>query len=342
MAALTSNLDYRGKIPVFDLHCDTLDRLALRNSSVYPDFAHQNKAEGIPVNRMTSLYDNDAHMSLARMRGYAWCQCFAVFVPDVLQGDTAWQLYEQVTGYFKEQCAQYPYEIAAIRDPQEIPTALATEKSAALLTVEGASFFTDSLAPLDKLELDGVRMVTLTWNGANAIASGSDTHAGFTAFGREVVKGLENRRIVVDVSHLNDEGFAELLGFARRPFAASHSNSRAICDHPRNLTDDQFRAIADRGGVVGLNFCNDFLTTERRDPTPQDVLRHIEHWLDLGGENAITLGSDYDGCDVPSWLKPADRIHVLYEEVFKTFGEFIAKKLFFENAFAFFTQSTKL
>lgn len=341
MTPQTTDLAYLNKMPVFDLHCDTLDRLALRSSSMYPDFAQQNAQEGIPVNRLASLYDNDAHISLARMSSYAWCQCFAVFVPDVLPAEDAWRLYEQVVSFFKKQCEVYPYEITAVRDPAEIPSALAAGKCAALLTVEGASFFTDSLAPLDRLELDGVRMVTLTWNGQNALASGNQTHAGFSVFGKEVVKGLENRRIVVDVSHLNDEGFAELLSFSRRPFAASHSNARGVCDHPRNLTDDQFRAIADRGGIVGLNFCNDFLTTEKRDPTSEDIIRHLEHWLELGGESVIALGSDYDGCDVPSWLKPADHVHVLYGEVLRAFGDTVAKRLFFDNAFDFFARSTK-
>lgn len=341
MSIQPSDSVFLPKMPVFDLHCDTLDRLSLRNSTVYPDFAVQNKKEGISVNRLTSLYDNDAHMSLARMSNYAWCQCFAIFVPDVLQGEDARRLYEQVKSFFKEQCKTYPYEITAIRHAQEIPTAIATDKCAALLTVEGASFFTDSLAPLDDLELDGVRMVTLTWNGQNAIASGNQTHAGFSIFGKEVVKGLENRRIVVDVSHLNDEGFAEFLEFSRRPFAASHSNSRAVCEHPRNLTDDQFRAIADRGGVVGLNFYNGFLTAEKREATSEDMLRHIEHWLDLGGERAVTLGSDYDGCDVAAWLKPSDKIHVLYGEIARVFGDPIAKKIFFDNAYNFFIRNER-
>ena len=342
MSPQTKELAYLGKMPVFDLHCDTLDRLALRASSVYSDFAKQNEFEGILPHRMTSLLDNDAHLSLVRMSGYLWCQCFAVFVPDGLSPDVAWNLYQQVSDFFRKQQKAHPYQIAKVREINEIPTILATGKSAGLLTVENASFFSDSLAPLERLERDGVRMVTLTWNGQNAIASGNETHAGFSSFGKEVVRGLENRRIVVDVSHLNDEGFSELLTFARKPFAASHSNARAICDHPRNLTDDQFKAIADRGGIVGMNFCNDFLISEKRDPTPYDIIRHLEHWLELGGENALALGSDYDGCDVPSWLKPADQIHVLYSAIFQAFGDDLARKIFFDNAYDFFIRSMAL
>jgi len=330
------------KLRIFDLHCDTLDRLALRDSSVYPGFAKQNTSEGISPARMSSLFNNDAHVSLARMSNYAWCQCFAVFVPDVLFGEEAWRLYEQVTGFFSEQCEAHAQEVVAIRDFVEMSPALTAGKCAAILTVEGLSFLTDSLAPLDRLERDGVRMVTLTWNAQNAVASGKQTHAGFSVFGRKVVRELEARRIIVDVSHLNDEGFAELLDFSQRPFVASHSNSCAVCDHPRNLTDDQFRAISSQGGLVGLNFCNNFLISEKRDPTPEDVLRHIEHWLALGGEHAIALGSDYDGCDVPSWLRPADRLLVLYEETMREFGEDIAKRLFFDNAFDFFVRNARV
>lgn len=342
MATQSSELAYLEKMPVFDLHCDTLDRLALRSSKLYEGFVEQNASEGISVDRLRSLYDNDAHVSLARMKFYAWCQCFAIFIPDTLQAEDSWRLYLQVRDFYREQCELYPYEIAALRDPNEIPTTLAAEKCAAFLTVEGTSFFADSLAPLDTLELDGVRMVTLTWNGKNAIASGNQTQDGFTSFGREVVKGLENRHIAVDVSHLNDKGFAELLDFSRRPFVASHSNSRAICDNPRNLSDDQFRAISERAGIVGLTYCNEFLTTEKREPTLEDLIRHISHWLEMGGERCIALGSDYDGSDVPLWLKPADKVYVVYQEVARVFGDYIAKRLFFDNAYEFFIRNAKL
>ncbi len=332
---------YQGKIPVFDLHCDTLDRLALRRSNVYPDFNRLNEEEGVSLSRMTSLYDNDAHISLARVRPYAWCQCFAIFVPDVLQGEEAWRLYTKVKSFYDKQCEVNARDIMSVSHPSKIPTAFAVEKCAALLTVEGASFFTDSLAPLDVLEKDGVQMITITWNGPNALASGKQTHAGFSSFGREVVKGLENRRIIVDVSHLNDESFQELLEFSKRPFVASHSNSRAVCDHPRNLTDDQFLAIADRGGIVGMNYCNDFLVSGKNEADPDDILRHINHWLELGGEASIALGSDYDGCDIPSWLRPADRIGTLYESVARAFGKDNANRFFFENAYDFFLENRK-
>jgi membrane dipeptidase len=144
-------------------------------------------------------------------------------------------------------------------------------------------------------------MLTLTWNGKNDIASGNDTADGMSDFGREAVRALEDHRIVVDVSHLNDAGFADLLHVATRPFVASHSNSRAVCPHPRNLTDAQFGEIRDRGGLVGINYYRAFIADvpAGKDVTFDQLSRHIDHFLSLGGEKVLALGSDFDGSDTP-------------------------------------------
>ena len=221
----------------------------------------------------------------------------------------------------------------------EVDAALAAGKTAAVLTVEGASFLEDdgqAESRLDALADAGVRMVTLTWNGPNALGSGNDTSHGLTGFGRSCVGELERRGIVVDVSHLNDAGFKDVCATARRPFAASHSNARAVCGHPRNLADWQLRELADCGGIAGLNFCTQFLTDRLADPTRDDVLRHVDHVLETAGEDVLALGSDYDGCDVPSWLEPCDRIGALHELLACEFGRDIADKVFFRNARDFF------
>ncbi len=207
--------------------------------------------------------------------------------------------------------------------------------------MEGASFLEDDGAVetrLDALAEAGVRMVTLTWNGPNALGSGNDAADGLTAFGRVAVRELERRRIAVDVSHLNDAGFKDVCAVADRPFAASHSNARAICGHPRNLADWQLRELADRGGVAGLNFCRDFLSQTHADPMPDDVLRHVDHVLETAGEDVLALGSDYDGCDVPGWLDPCDRVGDLHALLAREFGRTVADKAFFGNAHAFFAR----
>lgn len=331
----------KNKLRVFDLHCDTLDRLAFYGDASVPGGFAEHDA-GIPAARMATLADNDAHISLARTAGFAWCQCFAAFIPDVVRGDAAWGLFERVRSVWERELERCGDQMARAYTMADVEAAHAVGRTAGLFTVEGASFLEDDAAAderFDALAEAGVRMVTLTWNGPNALGSGNDTSDGLSAFGRVAVRELEHRGIVVDVSHLNDEGFKDVCTVAERPFAASHSNARGVCGHPRNLADWQLREIADCGGIAGLNFCRDFLSEVHPDPTPDDVLRHVDHVLEVAGDDVLALGSDYDGCDVPSWLDPCDRIGALHDLLAEQFGRPVADKIFFGNAYSFFMRS---
>lgn len=328
------------RLRVFDLHCDTLDRLALSGDPAAPGGFYEHDRR-VPRARMSRLADNDAHISLARTAAFRWTQCFAVFVPDEVRGDGAWAFYRRVQRFWEMQRIECRETLAEVRNVADIDAAHEADRTAGLLTVEGAAFLEDdgtAEGRLDALAADGVRMVTLTWNGRNALGSGHDTREGLTAFGRACVRELEDRAIAVDVSHLNDEGFKDVCACARRPFAASHSNARAVCGHPRNLADWQLRELADCGGVAGLNFCGKFLSDVHADPTPDDVLRHLDHVLTVAGEDVPALGSDYDGCDVPTWLNPCNRVADLRTLVESEFGPTIAQKLFHDNATAFFNR----
>lgn len=332
-------MDTSQPIRIFDLHCDTLDRLALHEAIPEAGFAAEDAH--IPAERMSSLADNDAHIDLLRMQkaGYAWCQCFAAFIPDHIGVEMGWRVFTTVRDYFFAQVEQHAGLIEQVRDARDVRRIIGEGCCAGMFTVEGGSFIEGSVERVHAAADAGVKMLTLTWNGKNAIASGNNTGDGLTAFGREVVRTMEERRMVVDVSHLNDRSFFDVLEVAQRPFAASHSNARAICGHPRNLTDDQFRALVERGGIAGLNFCREFVRDDGADPTRDDVLRHVDHWLSLGGEHAVALGSDYDGCDVPSWLEPAENIGELHALFAKEFGASIADAICFENACAFFERN---
>lgn len=328
----------RGKLRVFDLHCDTLDRLALHGSGDVA-FEYMEGDAAIPYARLSSLRDNDAHISLERTRAFDWCQCFAVFIPDDLRGQAAWDFYLRIRDFFRTQAEENPDALSQVRTSDEAKEAFAMGKTAGMLTVEGAAFLADDVqahARLDAIAADGVRMVTLTWNGPNALGSGNDTDAGLTVFGKRCVRELEARDIVVDVSHLNDAGFKDVLACAQKPFAASHSNARAVCRHPRNLADWQLREIADRGGIVGFNYYNAFLTDCREEATRDDALRHIDHILNVAGEDVIALGSDYDGSEVPKWISPCTGVANLHAIVMTEFGEEVATKMFWENAARFF------
>ena len=326
------------KPKVFDLHCDTLDRLALSGDPTVPGGFYEHDA-GVPRDRMSRLDDNDAHISLARMARFDWCQCFAVYVPDELRGDAAWSLFKRVRRFWESETDRCSAKVARVRDAAGAAAAFEQGISAAMLTVEGCSFLEDDAQAetrLDALAEAGVRMATLTWNGPNALGSGNDTSYGLTPFGRRMIRGLEERGIVVDASHLNDAGFRDLLAVAERPFACSHSNARAVCPHPRNLEDWQLREIADRGGIVGLNYYNAFLREDGAEATPDDVLHHVDHMLNVAGEGLLTLGSDYDGSDVPRWLDPCDKVADLHALLAREFGAAIAERIFHGNAERFF------
>ena len=154
-------------------------------------------------------------------------------------------------------------------------------------------------------------MMTLTWNGENELGYGSKCKGRLKAFGKEVVKRMYKAGMAVDVSHLNDEGFYDVIDMGNGPVCASHSSSRAIFEHERNLTDRQFSLIKDSGGIVGLNFADRFLCEGQSGI--EDVFRHAEHFLSIGGENVLCIGSDFDGAKMPYGVKGYDGLRSVYE-----------------------------
>ncbi|MFW5702251.1 MAG: dipeptidase, partial [Bacteroidota bacterium] len=163
-----------------------------------------------------------------------------------------------------------------------------------ILALEGASPIINNIENLHAFYHLGVRMISLTWNHRNYLADGIENRGGLTAFGREVVAEMEHLGIIIDVSHLNDDGFDDLASIAGRPFLASHSNSRSVFDHPRNLCDEQILEIRRRGGFIGLNFCEDLLGNNH-SPAINHFLHHVEHLLELGAVDIIGFGGDLDG-----------------------------------------------
>lgn len=264
---------------IFDLHCDTLTR------NKYP-----------PYQDTTNTLDNkNFQLALSKVpAGTKWVQCFAIFVPDKFRGQDAIDFFDRHAASFRRQAEEHTATFAACRTAGDLEAAMASNKTAGILTVEGGAVLAGSLDRVKTIHDEGVRMMTLTWNGPNELASGHDTPEGFSPFGQEAVAEMERLGVIVDVSHLNDRGFEELLGFAKEPFVASHSNARAVCGHRRNLPDEYIREMVRRGGLIGLNYCNDFLADDGRGNL-EDLLRHVERFLELGAEKCLALGSDYDG-----------------------------------------------
>ena len=309
------------KPALFDLHCDTLTRSLYRPA-----------AAGAGL-----LDDPAAQLSLSRMpAGTKWVQCFAVFVPDDRRGAEGAAFFDRWAAAFAREMEREKDRVRWCRSAGDLAAALDGGKFAALLTVEGGSALGGRPERVETLWDAGVRMMALTWNGQNELASGHNTAAGFSAFGREAVAAMEERGMVVDVSHLNDRGFEELLGFAKKPFAASHSNARSVCAHRRNLPDAFIQEMARRGGLIGLNYCQSFLSDDGRGDL-EDLWRHVERFLALGAEKCLALGSDYDGTDVHPDLCGVEKALGIYDLLTERgLPAETAEDIVFGNAWRFF------
>ena len=301
---------------LFDGHCDTLTR-CLR--------------EG------TRLGRNPGNVDLERGRGLGpWAQFFALFPePDVIPGGGASPetVFEVGCRFFEEELAANGDILTQCRTGTEVRAALDAGKCAAVLSVEGAELLGCSLEGLEEGWKRGVRAVNLTWNHANAL-SGSvaeEPDRGLSPQGRAFVKRMGELGMLVDVSHLSEPGFWDVAELVKGPFVATHSNARAVCPHPRNLSDEMFSALVRSGGVAGLNLFRLFVG----EPATVDrAVAHIEHFLSLGGERSICIGGDLDGCGdrLPDGISGVQDLGRLYERLLRrNYPEALVRAVFFDN-----------
>lgn len=296
---------------IFDLHCDTVTYCCEKN---------------------LSLNNNFSQLALGRIENI-WYQTFAIFMPDELRGQAAFDYFERNFNYFRQELEVNDSLIEPVVHRNQFLNN--TKKCKAILSVEGGSVIGEDLTRIKYLADCGVKLLTLTWNGENNIAGGIASNVGLKPFGIEAICEMEKQNIIVDVSHLNDKSFDGVVATAKKPFVATHSNARAVQNHKRNLTDDQFKEIVKRKGIVGINFYKLFIDAAE-EPTIDRLIAHIEHFLALGGENTIALGSDFDGADMPAFLPNIQSIGVLYTAMQQKGLQKYADKLFFENAYRFF------
>lgn len=270
--------------PVFDLHCDTALRLL-----------------GDDVNQAGSLNQNAGHIDLTRaekLPGY--CQCFACFTTPYMK-DEKWYglspvvVFEREIATIQREVDKNKKKIGLVYSADDIRANYEKGKMSALLTIEGPAGFDFDPELLEPMFQAGFRISTLGWNESNALTGSNQTGGGLTDLGRAYVRNAQDLGILVDVSHISDEGFWDIMKITQAPVIASHSNSRAVCGHARNLTDDMFRAIRDSGGVAGINQFAEFLGEK---PTMDTICDHIFHFLEMDPEcRHIALGGDLDGCD---------------------------------------------
>ncbi len=298
---------------IFDLHCDTLTecyKLGL------------------------GLCNPHTQLSLDRLSGSGWRQAMAIFIPDDMRGAEAAEYFDEVWRFWRRSMQLECNKILVI---DNLSTAPCNGGIELFLCVEGGSVLCGELERIPLLAERGVRMLTLTWNGQNELGGGCLADTGLTEFGKSTLPQLEQNNIIIDVSHLGDKGFWQVAELAQRPFMASHSNSRAVHNNPRNLTDEQFLAIVRAGGVVGLNFYIDFLAEGMAAHSPMTLLSHITHFVALGGENHIALGSDYDGAELALYLNRSEKLEKAVRIMVKLGLDCkLAEKICHKNAEDFF------
>ena len=306
---------------LIDLHCDTLTDWKYTNTG-NPDTLDDPK-------RVLSLSSIPA--------GVHWAQFFAVFIPDEERGERAISYFDFNRASFERQMKQFSDRVSPCRNAADMEKAWAEGKTAAFLTVENGSVFAGDLHRVKLLAEQGVRAVTLVWNGENEIGSGNTTDHGLTDFGRAVVREMEKENIIVDVSHLNDHGFADLMEVATKPFMATHSNARAICSHKRNLTDEMIREMVRRDCLIGLNYYVKFICDDGDVKGLDDLYRHVDHFFALGAQKNLALGSDFDGSVLPECLSSPAKVMDFYEYLLsRGMREEEADGIFYKNAQTFF------
>lgn len=304
-----------------DLHCDTA---------------------GECFNRKKKFYSNDLHISLEKAAAFnKYLQVFAIWIPDEKRNDEAIDYFNNVRNDFISQINQNNKFISLCKTAKDIDDAFVSVKIAAVLSVESGAVLAGNIDNLDYIYDCGVRLVTLTWSGQNELGDGCfcKNAGALTDFGKAVVKKMQQKKMIVDVSHLSEKGFYDVAALSHRPFVASHSNCRSLIKNERgtgrNLSDEQINIIIKSGGLIGLNFCRDFLGDNGNDGR-QALLSHILHFLELGAEKSLAFGCDYDGCEVNDELDGLDSILPLYEWLLsERIPQSILNEIFFENAHRF-------
>lgn len=264
--------------PVVDAHCDTITVLSEQK-------------------RMLGELSSKGQLDLPKLdQGGVNVQFFAAFIAPEYAGPGAAVYTMDIIDLFYQEITANNRIIDVATNSKEMQSLFKQNKKAAFLAIEGGEALAGSLGALRMYYRLGVRALTLTWNMRNELADGVGVEvdpAGLTSFGVQVVQEMNKLGMLVDISHIAEKGFWDVLELARGPVVASHANCRAICDHPRNLRDEQIKALAASGGIIGVTFVPQFLHGD--SPNLEILLQHIDYIKNLVGVDYIGLGSDFDG-----------------------------------------------
>jgi membrane dipeptidase len=266
-----------------DLHTDTIPRL----------YDHPNE----------TLTNNTGMITLDSLKEKGSLATFFSLFFDLGQVEQPFERANEFLAIFKREMNANQDTIIHTRTFDEYLTNKKNNKISAFLTLEGAEAFEGDMDKFAHFVKEGVRLITLTWNYENEVAFPNGSQEGLKKLGFELIEAMNHEKVIIDVSHLSDKGFYDVLETSKKPFTASHSNARFITGHKRNLTDDMMKKLATKGGITGLNFAPQFLSENRENVLIEDFIKHIQHIINIGGENFLALGSDFDGIDENKVIK---------------------------------------
>ena len=300
---------------MIDLHCDTIMQLL-----DHPDSG--------------DLYRNTWKIDIEKLqKAHSKVQDFALFI-NLGKTNDPYGRYEEMRNLCTTQIHLYGEHIQHVLSYQDVESVYESGKIGALMSIEEGGVLGGDLDKLKQAYKDGVRLITLTWNYPNGLGEPhcGEQHKKLTPKGIEFVEAMQDLGIIVDCSHLNDAGTEQLGDILDAPFVASHSNAREVTAHTRNLPDNLIKLIANKGGVIGLNFAQSFLGTSPVSRI-EDIVKHGLYLINKGGEDVVSLGTDFDGIKPNTEIKDASEMYRLYD-AFKEAGLSVeqCEKLFWKNA----------
>lgn len=310
------------KYTVIDAHCDTASEILDRNEE---------------------LLLNSRHLSLKKLDNYkSYIQFFAAWIDKNSKNPFIRAV--EILDKIKQEVRKNSDTIEEIMCFSDVKNVISSGKHGAVYSIEDARALCGSLAAVRAFYDLGVRAITLAWNDDNKVTDGiaSVRGAGLTSFGKEVVREMNRLNMMVDVSHITEKGFWDVLEVSDSPIMASHSNAKSLCSHRRNLNDSQISAVIEQKGIICVNIYPDFLS-DNGFATVDTVIAHIDHILSLGGENNIGLGSDFDGVDrlIKDFSGPDDYVK-LFEKMSKTgYSDELIDKITHKNMLNFMERIEK-
>ncbi len=268
-------------------------------------------------------------------------QFFSAYVdtgayPETVRDQMAWQEYQRIHRRYQEIFKMYPEQLMAVDSRKQLEKCLAGEQIGTVFTIEDGGVLGGEMQKLEQAYEDGVRLITLTWNYENAIAypNSRDTEImgkGLKPFGFDLLDVMEEKGMLIDISHLSDGGFWDVCHHTKGIVIASHSNARSVQNHPRNLTDEMIRSISEHGGIIGLNLYGPFLAPDGVSRV-SDMLQHIHHIYQVGGEDVLALGTDFDGIIGKLEIDEPGKLQILYKALEQEgYSERILEKMWYRN-----------